>query len=333
MCPDTLSGRSLPGSVPRAAVDPPRFDRPVAPSGYAWWYLDALSDDGSDALTVIAFVGSVFSPWYARARRHGMANPMDHCALNVALYRPRGRVWSFTERQRQKVCRDEAHFQIGPSSVAWNKDALEIRIDEVAAPLPRRMRGRIRLTPENLNSRAFILDSQGMHRWRPIAIDARVDVDLDEPSMRWSGRGYLDTNDGDRPLEADFIRWDWSRGSAAGRGAILYDAVRRDGTRHGFALEAGSDGQFRPGTMPKAVALPSTLWGVTRGTHADSGPTPKIARTLEDTPFYARSLLSTHLLGTPMIAMHESLDLDRFRSRWVQLLLPFRAPRALGWRP
>jgi len=25
--------------------------------------------------------------------------------------------------------------------------------------------------------------------------------------------------------------------------------------------------------------------------------------------------------------MHESLDLDRFRSRWVQSLLPFRMPR------
>ena len=149
--------------------------------------------------------------------------------------------------------------------------------------------------------------------------------------MRWSGRGYLDTNDGDRPLEADFIRWDWSRGSAAGRGSILYDALRRDGTRHSFALEAGLDGQFKPTTMPNAATLPSTLWGVARRTHADSGQAPKIAKTLEDTPFYARSLLSTHLLGAPMTAMHESLDLDRFRSRWVQLLLPFRAPRALAW--
>jgi carotenoid 1,2-hydratase len=26
-------------------------------------------------------------------------------------------------------------------------------------------------------------------------------------------------------------------------------------------------------------------------------------------------------------AVHESLDLDRFSRRWVQLLLPFRLPR------
>ncbi len=41
----------------------------VARRGYAWWYIDAVSDCGSHALTIIAFVGSVFSPYYAWARR------------------------------------------------------------------------------------------------------------------------------------------------------------------------------------------------------------------------------------------------------------------------
>ena len=45
-----------------------RFDTPVPDGGYAWWYLDALSDDGRHGLTVIAFIGSVFSPYYAWAR-------------------------------------------------------------------------------------------------------------------------------------------------------------------------------------------------------------------------------------------------------------------------
>jgi carotenoid 1,2-hydratase len=50
---------------------------------------------------------------------------------------------------------------------------------------------------------------------------------------------------------------------------------------------------------------------------------------LEDAPFYSRSLLATHLAGSPGPAIHESLDLDRFRSRWVQCLLPFRMPRRI----
>ena len=59
---------------------------PVGRDGYAWWYVDALSDDGQHGLTIIAFIGSVFSPYYAWARRRGPADPLNHCALNVALY-------------------------------------------------------------------------------------------------------------------------------------------------------------------------------------------------------------------------------------------------------
>jgi carotenoid 1,2-hydratase len=51
-------------------------------------------------------------------------------------------------------------------------------------------------------------------------------------------------------------------------------------------------------------------------------------RTLEDTPFYARSLLSVgNNAGVARLAMHESLDLERFRSPWVRRLLPFRMRR------
>ena len=49
----------------------------VPPGGYAWWYLDAFSNDGRHGLTVIAFIGSVFSPFYFRARRANPAAPPD----------------------------------------------------------------------------------------------------------------------------------------------------------------------------------------------------------------------------------------------------------------
>lgn len=52
-------------------------------------------------------------------------------------------------------------------------------------------------------------------------------------------------------------------------------------------------------------------------------------RTLTDAPFYARSVIGTHLLGEPVTAIHESLSLTRFASPWVQAMLPFRMPRQL----
>jgi carotenoid 1,2-hydratase len=53
----------------------------------------------------------------------------------------------------------------------------------------------------------------------------------------------------------------------------------------------------------------------------------KLRETLEDTPFYTRSILDTVLDGKPAEAMHESLSLTRYSSPWVKLLLPFRMPR------
>ena len=73
------AGRADGGAVgPAGSRQPaagPRFDQAVPPGGYAWWYVDALSDDGRHALTIIAFIGSVFSPYYAAARRRGTRRP------------------------------------------------------------------------------------------------------------------------------------------------------------------------------------------------------------------------------------------------------------------
>jgi hypothetical protein len=44
--------RHMSGRLAAAAADgAPRFDQPVAPGGYLWWYVDALSDDGRYGLT------------------------------------------------------------------------------------------------------------------------------------------------------------------------------------------------------------------------------------------------------------------------------------------
>ena len=47
----------------------PCFDLNIPPNGYGWWYMDGLSDDGTKAVSVIAFIGSV-SP-------HGIAGLVE----------------------------------------------------------------------------------------------------------------------------------------------------------------------------------------------------------------------------------------------------------------
>lgn len=174
------------------------------------------------------------------------------------------------------------------------------------------------------------LDAAGLHRRSPLAPCARVEIELERPALRWSGQGYLDTNWGDRPLEASFTRWDWSRTSLPdGGAAILYGVTRRDGSDLAVALRIASGGAVEPLTPPSPAPLPRTRWGVEHGTRADRGDGAAVIRTLEDTPFYARSVLRSRLLGEEVRAMHESLSLGRFKAPWVQAMLPFRMPRAL----
>lgn len=276
--------------------------------------------------TVIGFVGSVFSPYYAlaRARGGGAADPENHVALNVALYGPRS-AWAMTERGRRALVRTADRFVVGPSSLAWDGTALTVRFDERSAPIPRRLAGTIRLLPEAVGAEGFVLDQAGMHRWTPLAPRARVEVRLEAPALAWSGHGYLDTNAGDEPLERGFSRWDWARAESGGQAAILYDALRRDGSRLALALRARAGGTLERVDLPQATPLrPTPLWRIRRAAH---GEAPRLVATLEDTPFYARSCVRMRLFGDEAAAVHESLDLDRFSTRWVKALLPFRMPR------
>ena len=78
------------------------FTADVPDNGYRWWYLDAFSPDHRFGLTIIAFIGSVFSPYYAWA---GRADPENHLCLNVCLYGPKAR-WAMTERPKWTGARD-----------------------------------------------------------------------------------------------------------------------------------------------------------------------------------------------------------------------------------
>ena len=228
-----------------------------------------------------------------------------------------------TERRPHVVDRSADHFEIGPSAVTWDEGGLTVRINERGMPLPRRISGTVRLFPSAVETRRLTLDVAGRHRWQPIAPCARVEVSLEQPSMSWSGSGYFDTNEGDRPLEADFLRWDWSRAAVPGGTAILYDIQRPDGDLT-LAMRYGATGGVEDFPAVPPEHLPRTAWRVDRRICAGS---PFVTQTLEDTPFYARSVVAADLLGERVTAVHESLSLTRFANPLVQGMLAFRMPR------
>lgn len=285
-----------------------------------------MSEDGACGITVIAFIGSVFSPYYARARRNGNTEPLNHCAINVALYTPNGGRWSMTERKAANVHVAPTTLSVGPSSLRWTGEHLEVLIDEICMPLPRRIRGCIRLHPASMHEQRFQLDVAGRHEWAPIAPCARIEVQLDDPALKWSGLGYLDSNSGTAPLEDGFDHWSWSRSESSQRTLVFYDVYGRDARPDPLALSFTGESieEIEP---PARRPLPTTAWGIRRETRADDVGQAHVLKTLENAPFYSRSLLSSQVHGVRSRVIHETVDLMRFRRRWVQGLLPFRMPR------
>lgn len=310
----------------------PNFTATVADRGYVWWYLDAWSDCGRHGLTLIAMLGCVFSPWYAWARRAGRNDPLQHCALNVALYGDCGHRWAMTERSSRALDRQPHRLRLGPSTLQWQDGALIIDIDERTAPLPRALRGRLRLTPSATTDHRYALDrsdpTQARHHWMPWAPSAHIEASFTDPALHWQGSAYLDANQGTAPLEEDFAGWNWSRAAHESGTTVFYDT--RDFADHPateLALDFGRDGSAKEISAPPLQRLRRTGWGLQPWTRCDSGSAPSRLATLEDGPFYARSRIQAQIHGYKLQAFHESVSLRRFASRWVQCLLPVKLPR------
>ncbi|ODM41928.1 carotenoid 1,2-hydratase [Cereibacter johrii] len=287
-----------------------------------------MSDDGTRALSVIGFIGSVFSPWY---RWSGRKEPQNHCCLNVATYGPGGR-FTMTDRGRAALRQSPDTLTVGPSRMHWTGTQLIVEVNEVSSPpLVSPVKGRIVLTPTGITEVEVTLKDDGSHIWRPFAPTARIEVDLTQ-GHRWHGHGYFDANFGTAALEADFRFWTWGRYPVADGAACFYDAPRRDGSRLELGLHVAADGRARLIQPPPQARFSRSGWLVERHTPADPGTRPRQVMSMLDAPFYSRAMVETTVFGQKTVGVHEALDLRRFRSPLLMPMLAVRVPRRPGWR-
>jgi carotenoid 1,2-hydratase len=86
-------------------------------------------------------------------------------------------------------------------------------------------------------------------------------------------------------------------------------------------------GQTSAFAAPPRQTLARSKWQIGRTMRTEAGSGASIVQTLEDTPFYVRSLLRADLLGEEVTAVHETLSIPRLVSLPVRLMLPWRMPR------
>ena len=319
------------GQHPGRQPPGPRFDLVVAPGGYAWWYVDALSADGRRGLTLIAFLGSVFSPYYAWARRRDpQYRPAAACGDQR---RPVRRRWpplddDRARRRPRAARRDDAGDRAEPPRVArWRLDDRHRRAQRALGG--RRCEAASASCPGlsmTNASRSTLPAATCGCRSRRVPASRSI-----WPSLRAAGAGPATSI----PTRARH-RSKPTFAAGTGRARIPPMAAPPCSTTSSAATASrlGLAMRFRaaspvaePVAAPPLVPLPASAWRIERATRSDAGQPPRIVRSLEDGPFYARSLVECSLAGEPALAMHESLDLSRFASPWVQAMLPFRMPR------
>ena len=329
----------------------------MRPGGYAWWYFDALSDDGSRALSVIFFVGSVFSPDYAaRLRRGEPARAEEHVAVNVALY-DRGKqiAWVMSEYGPDALHAgndddddDDDGPRIADSTVErLANGGLRLTLRERTAPflvalagVGARLEGTIELEPHAPPLDAIELAGGAeRHTWQARMPRARARVRFTRPDWSFDGVGYHDVNHGDGRLERAFSSWSWARFHDAARTTILYALHERDRPARALVVDARVD---RPAIVRPALLLPEgerrrAPWGLPlpRWFALESeGATLRCSagRLYEASPFYARYAAALAVRGgaepRETRGVGEYLDLDRFDSRGIQFLLRFKTRRS-----
>jgi carotenoid 1,2-hydratase len=270
-------------------------------------------------------LGSVFSPWYAAARRRGPTDPLRHCAVNVALYGAGSRTWALTERGRDAVERTSDRLRIGASHLTLARDgALEVHFDERTAPLPGSLRGKVRLEASGIFAEPQVLDASGAHTWWPVAPRTRAHVNVSSHGVSFEGSAYFDANAGGEPLERRLARWSWARVDRGNGTVITYDVTDRAGNGDTRTLAFDRDNRRVDAPRLLPCALGRGAWGVARPGRADHSQGLRALRTLEDSPFYTRTEIEACVGGRLGRGVHESLDLERFENPWVQRMLPFR---------
>ncbi|PVZ50478.1 carotenoid 1,2-hydratase [Thalassobacter stenotrophicus] len=287
-----------------------------------------MSEDGSRAISIIAFIGSVFSPWY---RWSGRKDPANHCCINVATYGRGGR-WTMTDRGRSALKLSDETMTVGPSSLHWDGEKLVIDLNEISTPHAQRLAGKVTIRPKTLTSVELPLTDDGRHVWRPFAPSSDIEVDLNRPGWRWNGHGYFDSNFGTAALEDDFSYWTWGRYPVPGGSVTFYDADRRDGSELSVAVRFGDDGSVEEIPGPPRTRMARSRWLVRRETRADPGTAPREVKMMLDAPFYSRSAVKTMIDGHETIGVHEALDLNRFGTKLIKPMLAVKVPRRARWQ-
>lgn len=347
-----MTATPQPAATP--ALDPDRFFDLGTPGSQEWWYFDAISDDGRDALVVILFAGLPFDPRYSGSalrhlkdpEKHRPPHPLDASAVSLNWYKPLGsdlrRKGRGRPNQRVQAYALEGHGRdafaheadpfrvaIAGSRVERGDDGYRIVAEARDFDPSRTIRFDLRFRPA-AGTEPFEVDLGGEgspHRWVLAAADCRVEgtLSIDGPggeAIDFKGRGYHDHNAGSEELSLAMKRWEWGRVHQDERTDLYYIAEPRKGPKHSLWISCrdGKPEQIRTefnveGRQPWADGIGSGhLGSVTLRDGNAQGLSRWTGYPVDSGPFYHRWLSEFRGPGARTNALGFS---ELLNTRWM----------------
>jgi len=340
--------------------DPDRWVNPQAAGAHEWWYFDAISDDGRDALVMVWYAALPFDPDYGLASlrhirqpdRFPRPDPLEHCAVGFSWYRDGKTVAYALNRFNQshfshdltdkslkldvhsnRLTRDPSGFY----KLSMQTPALTygpVPAKSIQAEIEFRNIGPVEGWEKDLGS------GQHPHLWILAAPDCQVsgEISVGKQSLKFRGRGYHDHNAGDDELSRSFHRWHWGRFHHEETTRIYYVAEPQPGQseglwltcRNGQVVETSSFERLE-GQGPKR-----TVFGIRYQNELSHPPEElawRLGKPVDQGPFYLRWVGQSDTKGPGHgRGICELLQADKLHQPWFNWMIPYRLKQPLGKR-
>ncbi len=331
-------------------TDPDRFLDRTSPGAHEWWYFDAISDDGRDALVIVFYAGLPFDPSYGVGTLRHLKDPsrnpapraLDHSAIGLSWHRD-GKPLAYALNGHDAAAfRHRAEpfaVEVGPSR--FERDAEGYRLS-VATPTVegRPILAEIRFRPA-AGTAPFERDlgaSDAPHHWILAAADCRVEgsISVEGRATPFEGRGYHDHNAGAEEMSVAIRRWEWGRAHHGPFTEVYYWSEPRRGETRSLWLTC-RDG--RPEEVRENVRVEGrggrrgNVFGVRHSPSLEFsagghrlGRIPGVC--LDDGPFYRRWLAEFRVDDQgPSTGIAELLDTRNLHKPWFNWMIPYRLKR------
>ncbi len=345
---------------PSVPLDPDRFFNRTTPGAHEWWYFDAISTDGRDAIVIVFYAGLPFDPSYGVATLRHLKNPtrypqpraLDHSAIGFSWYRdgkPIAYALNGFKADHFRHSADPFSVEIATSRLERDADGYTLTIDTPSVE-GKPILASFRFTPAE-STEPFERDlgtSEAPHNWILVASDCQVEgtAEFSGEQRIFNGRGYHDHNAGAEDLSVAMRRWEWGRVHHGTSTEIYYVSQPRQGKPQSLWITCEMG---RPSVIREDVEISGVGWrGVSHFGLRSHNPlfissispdrqcllSQLNGPCVDDGPFYRRwvpvfertdvLLDSDESRSSESSGIAELLDTRNLHSRWFNWMIPYR---------